>query len=272
MKKEGFVLIFVLLVIVTLASLIAFLRLKAFQEAKFSQQIKAEREMALSLPGLAAYCRQEAMQIESEVQEGATTEEEILEQSEDFLVIDCSLPEMEITARFSSESIRFNLNQPEEEALQELLEEEGFTPEQAQIMTQSLLDWLDKDNEHHFLGAEKDYYEPLGYAPRNGPLATLDEVVLVRGFDPYLFWIKPGLYDLFTIYTQGNTQKLARSEVERGAAEGLLSLKTPGVFREEIEVSYLGRKWRYLEVFSTVNGEPQVLYYHLLPSLGQEEK
>ena len=274
-NRGGFVLIFVLLTVTVLASLIAFLRLKGFQEAKFSQLVKTEREVALSWPGWAAYCRQKALEIENNPSGSSSAQDVILKAQEDLLEIDCSLPSIILKARFTPENSRLNLNQPDAETLEALLTEAGFSLEQAQIMTQSLLDWIDKDNEHHFLGAEKDYYEPLGYAPRNGPLVTLDEVVLIRGFDAYLFWISPGLYDLFTLYAQGGTNKpVLKASQDKGMAggEGGLSLKVPGVYREELEIEYLGRKWRYLDIFSTANGEPQVLYRHVLSSFQQEEK
>jgi hypothetical protein len=49
----------------------------------------------------------------------------------------------------------------------------------------SMLDYIDADLETREEGAEQDYYNQLvnAYAIRNGPLSTLDELFLVRGFD-----------------------------------------------------------------------------------------
>lgn len=55
-------------------------------------------------------------------------------------------------------------------------------------LTAALIDWLDTDDlvydQDGTLGAESAYYQGLnpGYAARNGPLISLDELALVRGF------------------------------------------------------------------------------------------
>jgi len=48
----------------------------------------------------------------------------------------------------------------------------------------ALLDWTDADDAPRPLGAERAYYLGLAppYAPRNGPLASVGELALVRGF------------------------------------------------------------------------------------------
>ncbi|KIH75831.1 general secretion pathway protein K [Geoalkalibacter ferrihydriticus] len=57
-------------------------------------------------------------------------------------------------------------------------------------MVAALIDWLDTDSETYdqdgALGAESNYYQSLNppYMARNGPLVSLDELALVRGFTP----------------------------------------------------------------------------------------
>ncbi len=51
----------------------------------------------------------------------------------------------------------------------------------------ALIDWLDPDNiVTGNAGAEEAYYKGLGYHCKNGPLDSLDELLLVRGFDKEL--------------------------------------------------------------------------------------
>jgi type II secretory pathway component PulK len=50
-------------------------------------------------------------------------------------------------------------------------------------MVDSFLDWRDKDDMHHLQGAEDEYYEPLGYLPKNGPFDSPEELLLLKGFD-----------------------------------------------------------------------------------------
>lgn len=57
-------------------------------------------------------------------------------------------------------------------------------------LAQTLWDFLDANNEPEPDGAEQEYYDTLGtpYAVRNGPLDTIDELLLVRGFTPALVY------------------------------------------------------------------------------------
>jgi len=58
----------------------------------------------------------------------------------------------------------------------------GMTP----YLAQGLLDFLDKDDLPRPQGAEQEYYDllPRPYAVLNGPLSSLYELFLVRGFNP----------------------------------------------------------------------------------------
>lgn len=67
----------------------------------------------------------------------------------------------------------------EEAGRELLLAFPGMTEETAD----AILDWLDEDDEARPFGAESEYYLSLNppYAPRNGPLETVEELLLVRG-------------------------------------------------------------------------------------------
>lgn len=54
----------------------------------------------------------------------------------------------------------------------------------------AILDWLDEDDEARLLGAEAEYYNalPTPYSPSNGPLQTVEELLLVRGVTPNLLF------------------------------------------------------------------------------------
>ena len=54
----------------------------------------------------------------------------------------------------------------------------------------AILDWLDDDDESREFGAEVDYYSSLmpPYAAKNGPLETVEELLLVRGVTPQLLF------------------------------------------------------------------------------------
>ena len=73
------------------------------------------------------------------------------------------------------------------EFLDGLMKYFGASEENRRAFVDSLLDWIDLDDLIRLNGAEKDYYETLGYRPRNSPLMTLDEILLIRGMDESLY-------------------------------------------------------------------------------------
>ncbi len=62
----------------------------------------------------------------------------------------------------------------------------GMTDE----IADAILDWLDDDDEPRASGAESEYYSTLDppYAPKNGLLQSLDELLMVRGVTPELLF------------------------------------------------------------------------------------
>jgi hypothetical protein len=63
-------------------------------------------------------------------------------------------------------------------------------PGMTEEIADAILDWIDADDEPRELGAEIDYYSGLtpAYAPKNGPLETVEELLLVRGVTPQLLF------------------------------------------------------------------------------------
>ncbi len=67
--------------------------------------------------------------------------------------------------------------------LRSLISQLGGKPE----IVDALIDWLDPDNNVTGTeGAEDDHYKQRGYRCKNGPLDSLDELLLVKGFDKEL--------------------------------------------------------------------------------------
>ncbi len=63
-------------------------------------------------------------------------------------------------------------------------------PGMTEEVADAILDWLDEDEESRLYGAELDYYSslPTPYEPANGPLQTVDELLLVKGVTPTLLF------------------------------------------------------------------------------------
>lgn len=66
----------------------------------------------------------------------------------------------------------------------------AISPEEIEPLLDALADWVDKDHNERPLGAEDGYYqgqEPA-YAPRNGPIRFVEELLLVRGMSRALLY------------------------------------------------------------------------------------
>jgi general secretion pathway protein K len=61
-----------------------------------------------------------------------------------------------------------------------------------------ILDWLDSDDEPRALGAEYDYYQSLEipYGCKNGPMTSVEELLLIRGMTPEIYFGDPALEQL----------------------------------------------------------------------------
>lgn len=57
-------------------------------------------------------------------------------------------------------------------------------------VAEAIMDWIDEDEEPRLTGAEADYYNTLAtpYEPANGPLQSVEELLLVRGVTPTLLF------------------------------------------------------------------------------------
>jgi DNA uptake protein ComE-like DNA-binding protein len=96
-------------------------------------------------------------------------------------------------ARFGleDESTRLNVN-----ALllaDETVENGGRTllmglPGMTEDVADAILDWIDSDDEPREFGAESGEYSAMMYAPPNGPLQTVEELLRVRGVTPQLLF------------------------------------------------------------------------------------
>jgi len=63
-------------------------------------------------------------------------------------------------------------------------------PGMSEEIADSILDWIDEDDLPREFGAEVEYYSALDppYAPKNGPLDSVEELLLVRGVTPWLLF------------------------------------------------------------------------------------
>jgi general secretion pathway protein K len=99
---------------------------------------------------------------------------------------------------------RFDLNAVDGSILTSLLRSEGLSVDDAEKLTDSILDWRSTNADaglHHLHGATDSDYQAAGlpYRPRHDAFQSVDELRLVLGMTPELFQkIRPAL----TVYTK----------------------------------------------------------------------
>jgi general secretion pathway protein K len=120
--------------------------------------------------------------------------------------------------RVVSEAGKININLVSESTLRKIIGNLGLEEEQRDIVVDSILDWRDTDDLYRANGAENDYYQSLKepYYCKNGNLDSVEELLLVRGVTPDLYYgrkaikkkgetskDRTGLKDIFSIYATG---------------------------------------------------------------------
>lgn len=88
------------------------------------------------------------------------------------------------------ESKKVNINIPNHDLLVEVLEKAGLAKEESDALANVITDFLDSDDLPGLQGAEKDDYKEMGipYAPFNGLLTGLDQLLLIPGVTQKLFY------------------------------------------------------------------------------------
>ena len=85
----------------------------------------------------------------------------------------------------TDEASKLNLNTASEEQLMTLFRQLLPPDVEAAELVQAVLDWRDADDDARERGAESTYYQtlPVGYRAKNAPFDTVEELLLVKGFD-----------------------------------------------------------------------------------------
>ncbi|HUU10642.1 MAG TPA: helix-hairpin-helix domain-containing protein [Phycisphaerae bacterium] len=180
-------------------------------------------------------------------------------------------PQHEDTVRYgvTDEAGKLNINTAPEETWDAL---EIMTDE----LVDALLDYLDADSDVRAEGAEQDYYDGLQqpYVIPNGPLATVEELFLVKGFTAQVVYgedanfnglldpneddgddhfppdnrdgrLDPGLRSLATVYTsQPNVDNEGRPRIDLNAGPPPTDLELPDETRRFITL-YLAEGNRF---------------------------
>jgi len=131
---------------------------------------------------------------------------------------DIPLGQGTVTYTLNDENGKININTASRAMIVKALEVNGLPlGSERDRIADSILDWIDKDDNHRVNGAESEYYEGLTppYPAKNGPLDSIDEMLRIRGITKELLYgsddyvdgednsegIIPGLERIFTIHS-----------------------------------------------------------------------
>ena len=113
------------------------------------------------------------------------------------------------------EASRKNVNRLDDCGWEDLLDRAGVPEEDRPELIDCFMDFTDENDEHRLNGAEEDdaYYKEQGYKPKNAPLDTVDELLLIKGFTPAIVYGGPppdpkseplkGIINYLTTYGDG---------------------------------------------------------------------
>ncbi len=97
-----------------------------------------------------------------------------------------------VRVEIADENGKIDLNSARDAVLQKLFTNLGMDVVAARALGAAIGDWRDADNDTRLNGAEEMYYRslPQPYRPANEDFRSVEELLLVRGVTPELFWGK----------------------------------------------------------------------------------
>ncbi len=153
-----------------------------------------------------------------------------------------------------SENTKVNVNMAQEVQLRQVLQRAGADEQNSEMLTDRIMDFIDADDIPRLHGMEKDGYMKLGlnYIPFDGPLTSLDQLLLIPGLSQELFYGydqgldermrefseilkdiaipgKNSLFSLLTIY--GTNVNLPQDEEQQEAMLQAIPWKPGGIYR-----------------------------------------
>ena len=179
------------------------------------------------------------------------------------------------------ETDKVNINEANQAQIKAVLEKRGIEESEADTLADTIADFVDNDNIPRLHGAEKDFYEQqkLHYVPFDGPLTSLDQMLLIPGVTQQLFFgfdlekkeseagetgadfplfnHKDSLFQMFTVY--GNNLSLEDEEI-----------------LDQAEVRYVtweaGETYRILSCGQLSTGSPPVVLWLIIRYAPDSEK
>jgi general secretion pathway protein K len=138
----------------------------------------------------------------------------------------------------TDEQSRLPVNRLSEAQLRRLAHLLDLDMAEADVVADSILDWIDEGDLHRLNGAETDYYNelPIPYHAKNAPLDRIEELLLIKGITPELYnarpaslkrAARPGLKDILT--TLGGDARINVNTAPAIVLQAMLNMDAPHV-------------------------------------------
>lgn len=126
---------------------------------------------------------------------------------------------------------KFNINAPEpilQQVLPQALTLMGVAPSESTTILNSILDWIDPDDQTRMQGAETADYQEMRppYQAKNGPIDDISELLLVKGVTPEIYYGLAATNFQPTFMTQ-DSRRFGRQAAAPTVTVGLADLFTP---------------------------------------------
>ncbi|MBI5885125.1 MAG: general secretion pathway protein GspK [Deltaproteobacteria bacterium] len=126
------------------------------------------------------------------------------------------------TVKYSitDENGRLDINTSSRDMIAALLRKTGVSGSELDVIADAMLDWRDADSDYRLNGAESEYYMslPSPYAARNGRFESVEDMLLVKGMTPAVFYGSGNVPLGGDIDIEDNTGKNAVGEDYMGIA------------------------------------------------------
>lgn len=200
-KQAGIALIIVMICITVLGLLAAGLAIAMKTETKLAMNSNSETELTwLGISGveLARYVVAQQLNIPQEPYDslnqkwaggpgGWNSSNSVLTS---ISLSDYPLGNGKFTVKITDMERKANINMADQRLLEQAFRLVGVDGSDFTALANSIIDWVDADDNAHMSGTESDHYQSLDppYFARNRPMDDLSDLLLIKGITPDIFW------------------------------------------------------------------------------------
>ena len=160
----------------------------------------------------------------------------------------------------TDEDSKLNINSASRRQLKYFFDLAGVDAAEVEIIADSIFDWRDPNDLFLLNGAEEDYYQSLEkpYSCKDGPFDAIEELLLVKGMTPEIFYGLKGDDDVegvvkyLTVYKIGKLNINTASSIVLESLRGIQGAENIIVMRETGPISRAPSKGKVSSSYFTI--------------------